>query len=191
MTDRSSTAPPSRPAPRFRAIRSVALILCAAAMMHGSGCASDPAAGYSTRSLHSESLRTIAVPIFRNDTFDRGVEFALTEAVIKEIESRTRYKVTTQTRADSILSGRVSRVERRQLSRSRLTGLGEEVAYLVTIDFEWRDLHRDVPLIVRSEFTGQGMFHPSRPIGESEETGRFGAVQILARDIVNEMQSNW
>ena len=174
------------------AIRMLRPLACVIALIGPlSGCAGDSATGYTSGSIHPESLRTVAVPIFGNDTFDRGVEFALTEALIKEIESRTPYKVTSQTRADSIIRGTVRRVERRQLSRSRQTGLGEELAYLVTIDFEWRDLVRDVPLVTRSEFIGQGIFFPSRPISENEDTGRFGAVQVLARDIVNEMQSGW
>jgi hypothetical protein len=155
------------------------------------GCASDPREGYSTASIYSTAIRTVAVPIFENETFARGVEFDLTDALIKEIEARTPYKVTTQPRADTILTGRIKSVELNQLSKSRLTGLGEEVVMSVTIDFEWKDWRTDAPLVARTSFSGHGLAVPSAPTGERLELGRMAAVQQLARDIVDEMRAAW
>jgi hypothetical protein len=154
-------------------------------------CAADPRQGYSTESVYSTAIRTVAVPIFENETFSRGVEFELTDAIIKEIEARTPYKVTTQPRADTILTGRITRVELDQLSKSRLTGLGEEVVLSVTIDFEWKDWRTDAPLVARRAFSGHGLAVPSAPTGERLELGRMAAVQQLARDIVDEMRAAW
>ena len=155
------------------------------------GCASDPSAGYSTASVFPSDIRTVAVPILENDTFIRGVEFELTDALIKEIEARTPYKVTAQPQADTIFLGRVKKVELDQLSKSRLTGLGEEVIVSVTIDFEWKDWRSDAPLVARKSFSGHGLAVPSAPTGERMELGRMAAVQQLARDIVDEMRAAW
>ena len=81
----------------------------------------------------------MSVRVFENDTFDRGVEFELADALVKEIEARTPYRVTSSRGADTILTGRIRAVERNQLSKSRLTGLSEEVTLSVTIDLNWRD----------------------------------------------------
>ena len=155
------------------------------------GCASDPSEGYSTASVFPSDIRTVAVPILENDTFIRGVEFELTDALIKEIEARTPYKVTAQPQADTIFLGRVKKVELDQLSKSRLTGLGEEVIVSVTIDFEWKDWRSDAPLVARKSFSGHGLAVPSAPTGERVELGRMAAVQQLARDIVDEMRAAW
>jgi len=155
------------------------------------GCASDPSEGYSTASVFPSDIRTVAVPILENDTFIRGVEFELTDALIKEIEARTPYKVTAQPQADTIFLGRVKKVELDQLSKSRLTGLGEEVIVSVTIDFEWKDWRSDAPLVARKSFSGHGLAVPSAPTGERMELGRMAAVQQLARDIVDEMRAAW
>ena len=155
------------------------------------GCATDPTQGYAAMSVFPENVRTVSVPIFANDTFVRDVEFDLTDALIKEIEARTPYKVTPEARADTALIGTIRRVEMDQLSRSPLTGLSEEVIFSVTIDFEWRDLRTGQPIIGREDFAGYGLFVPSQPTGETIEIGRFAAVQQLARDIVNELQAPW
>jgi len=156
-----------------------------------SGCSSDPTQGYSFASTYSDDVATIAVPIFENVTYERGVEFDLTDALIKEIEARTPYKVTSSDRADTVLIGKVRRVELEQISKSPLTGLSEEVVITVTIDFEWQDLLSGKPLLRREGFAGHGLFVPSTPTGERIELGRLAAVEQLAQDIVSEMRGAW
>ena len=155
------------------------------------GCTSDPYSGYSAMSVFPEGISSVSVPIFKNETFVRDVEFELTDALIKEIEARSPYKVMTEARADTVLIGEIRKIELDQLSKSPLTGLSEEVIVSLTIDFEWKDLRTGRPIIVRKNFTGYGLFVPSRPTGESIQLGRFAAIQHLARDLVNELQAQW
>ena len=64
--------------------------------------------GYTTRPLYDLGIRTVRVPIFKNFTFRRGLEFQLTEAVIREIESKTPYKVVQEADcADTELIGTI------------------------------------------------------------------------------------
>ena len=172
-------------------MRPLALLAVLAALATLVGCASDPTKGYSTESSFPDDVRSVAIPIFENHTLFRDVEFDLTDALIKEIEARTPYKVLSSAKADTVLLGRIVRVEMNQLSRSRVTRLSEEVLLTVTIDFEWKDLRTDAPLLERTGFSGHGLFVPSTPTGEPIELGQFSAVQGLARDIVAEMRSNW
>lgn len=155
------------------------------------GCAADPSEGYSTATPFSEDIRTVAVPIFENSSFIRGVEFELTDALIKEIEAQTPYKVTSQAHADTIIEGKILSVELDQLSKSRFTGLGEEVIVALTIDFQWRDMRSDKPLVERKSFSGHGLFVPSTPTAERVELGRIAAVQQLARDVVAQLMAQW
>ncbi len=169
----------------------VCLVVAALWTIGGVSCASDPTQGYSTQSLFQRDVATIAVPIFENDTFHRDVEFQLTDALIKEIERRTPYKVAPTIRADTILIGHIRRVELDPISKSRLTGLTEELIVRVSVDFRWTDLRTDTRLVERRSFEGTSLFVPSNPSGESLEIGQFAVVQQLARDIVDEMQAQW
>ena len=155
------------------------------------GCATDPTQGYSAASVYREGISTVAVPIFENETFVRDVEFELTDALIKQIEGYTPYKVTSPARADTLLLGQIRSIRKDRLSKSTLTGLSEEVIVSVTIDFQWRDQRTDEPLVERWSFSGHGLFVPSRPTGEPVELGQFAVVQQLARDIVDEMRTEW
>jgi hypothetical protein len=164
---------------------------CAAALWSVAGCSSDPTKGYSTASIFPAGISTVAVPIFTSTSYTRNVEFQLTDALVKEIEARTPYKVVPADRADTVLLGQIKQVELDQLSKSRLTGLSEEVIVSVTIDFQWKDQRNGKPLLARKGFTGNALFTPSRPSFEPIELGQFSVVQQLARDIVGEMQAEW
>jgi hypothetical protein len=155
------------------------------------GCAADPTQGYAFASPFPEGMQTVAVNIFENETFERGVEFELADALVKEIEARTPYKVTSAKRADTILTGRIRNVERDQLSKSRVTGLSEEVTLSVTIDLDWRDRRTGESLLELRSFTANSLFVPSQPTSEPIELAEFGVAQRLARDIVSEMQADW
>src|SRR5437016_261337 len=64
--------------------------------------------GYTTRPMYDTGIRTVRVPIFRNMTLVQGLEFELTEAVIREIEAKTPYKVKQEAGyADTELIGTI------------------------------------------------------------------------------------
>jgi hypothetical protein len=64
--------------------------------------------GYTTEPTYDPSIRTVYVPIAKNDTFRRGVEFYLTEAVIREINSKSPIRtVSCREAADTELNMKV------------------------------------------------------------------------------------
>lgn len=82
------------------------LILCAACL---AGCSSESMNdynifGYKLGSRARPDIKTVRVPIFRNTTYFRDVEYDLTQAVIKRIEGTTPYKVVNE-KADAQLLG--------------------------------------------------------------------------------------
>lgn len=159
-------------------------------------CAQDPTTGYSiTTSTYDTNIKTVAVPIFDNDTYIREISFWITDAVIKEIESQTPYKVASEATADSILEGTIDDVELVTLSKSRETGLNQEVLVVVRIDFSWRDQRTGEPMMQRTGFTADAVFTPSgttnQQPGEPLELGEFAVVQQIAEDIVDEMRNDW
>jgi hypothetical protein len=64
--------------------------------------------GYTTRPNYDCSIRTVRVGIFKNETYRQGLEFKLHQAVIREIEAKTPWKVVPAWRnADAELSGKI------------------------------------------------------------------------------------
>ncbi|MDG2382050.1 MAG: LptE family protein [Pirellulaceae bacterium] len=84
-----------------RRVYSLLLIL---AWLGGAGCAGYRV-GYKT--LYRPDVATVHVPIFESDTFRRDMGERLTEAVVKQINVKTPYRVVTADRADSVLKGRI------------------------------------------------------------------------------------
>ena len=162
----------------------IAVALMITGVSH-SGC------GYHAGGLYDESISTVAVPIFENRTFERGVEFDITEALAKEIESTTPYKVTGESSSDTVLTGTITRVERRALSRQIGTGLPQEVQVVVVASFEWKNLRTGQIVRKRGRIEGTAEYVPTQPVGEPFETARRGAIQGLAREIVSTMRQDW
>ena len=154
-------------------------------------CASDPTVGYTSSSLYPTHFRSVAVPIFDNSTMTRNIEFMLTDALIKEIQSRTPYRILGEQYADTLLTGTIKNVDLQMLSQSRNTGLVNEMLVKVVLDFEWLNLMQGGRITGRKNFASSAVFIPSRPSSEPFEVGEFAVVQQLASDIVDQMQASW
>lgn len=147
--------------------------------------------GYSSTELFPTEYRTVSVPNFENRSQTRSVEFNLREALIKEIEQRTPYKVVSGTGpADTQLTGTVTRVQRSLGSRGASTGLPQEAEVSVTADFEWRDLRTGETVRGYNGLSAAGQFVPDRRVGEFGEDGTRMAVQRLAQEIVSRMRAD-
>lgn len=133
----------------------------------------------------------MAVNLFKNETLDRPLNGELTEAIIKEVQAVTPYSISSDARADTLLRGTVRKRQLRELSKSRGTGLSEEVLYEVTIDWEWVDQRTGKVIVARNGFKASALFVPSRPSAEPTEIGRIAVVQNLATDVVANLQGNW
>jgi hypothetical protein len=174
--------------PRQARLRAPALALVANVL---AGCAADPRAGYSTTATFDGAVHTIAAPVFDNATFHHGYEMQLTEALHKELVRSTPWTVTRDDRADTTLSGTITDVRLRKLATDRVSGLVQELAVDVAVDFKWVDNRTGRTLLARRNFRASGGFAPTNTIGERIETGEHAALEALARDIVEELRADW
>jgi hypothetical protein len=162
------------------------LALLAGALM--AGCA---AGSYSFTSSYPTDISTVAVEIFRNDTFEAGLEAELAEALTKEVQRVTPWAVTSDERAQARLAGEIRRVELRPLTQRRGTGLTQEIAYRITVDFRFEEARSGTARVVRRNFTGQETFVPARGAQERIGAGRSHAVHRLAQEIVAELRQDF
>lgn len=174
--------------------RVVGALACAAAFIAASGipaCASDPRQGYAFEADYPKDVQTVRVPVFDNHTFAHGIEAQLTEAIAKELLQSTPYKVTTSADADTVLTGVITDVEMRPLSRDSTTGYVQELAVRITVDFDWRDTRSGKLLVSRRAFSGVDTFVPTARSRETIEFGQTATVQRLADDVVRTLRSGW
>ena len=176
---------PLRPAVWPALIASIAMTVLAP------GCASDPTRGYSFASTYPQNIQTVHIPIFQNDTFSRGVEVELADAIAKEIGRSTPWRIVSEEGADAVLTGAITEARLRTLTTNRVTGLSQEVAVILTVDFDLRDARSGKSITARRNFSAAETFVPARPAGERLEVGEQATVQELAQAIVAQLRSNW
>lgn len=96
--------------------------------------------GYTTRPNYNCEIRTVRVPIFKNETFYRGLEFTLTEAVIREIELKTPYKIVTAgCPADTELTGKITTLNKAMIIPDQLNLIRQSEVTL-SVEVTWTDL---------------------------------------------------
>jgi hypothetical protein len=185
---------------RWRARRLVAFTLIApfAALLAGCGYTqsnysggptADGAGGPTARSLYRGDVRTVAVPIFTNRSFERNLEFELSKAVVNYLESSTPYKVVPKERADTILEGEITFVDIDTVSNSAFTATPQEQLMTVRVNFTWKDLRTGRILAQRKRFDQSGTYYPT--LGEGRFVGAQQNVERLAVAIVQELQADW
>lgn len=165
-------------------LRVIALLCVALAGCEGSK-------GWNTGAKMPTKYRSIAVPVFTNTTYDRQIGYHLTEALQKRLQQASPYSIMGEGSADTVLRGKVTKVDIKQISQSLGTGLSEEVGYTVTMDWEWVDMRTGKAIVARNGFASSGVVVASRPQAEPLDLARYGAVQRLADDIVANMQADW
>src|SRR5438874_3848425 len=137
------TQPTLRGADEDRSMKMVfsAAVVCALLLLPA--CGEDrnfTILGYSTRPNYDTSIRTVRVPIFKNLTQRRGLEFDLTRAIVREIELKTPYKVVAANcDADTELTGTIISYNKNILNRNQLNEVREAETTLA-VEVVWRDL---------------------------------------------------
>jgi hypothetical protein len=181
-----------------RLVQTIMLLVGAALATSAAGCGYTQGndgrkhatvAGYQWRSLYRDDVKTVAVPIFQNRSFRRGVEFQLSKAIAGHLEATTPYKVAPRERADTILEGEISDIAIRTVSEDSRVAVPQEQLYIVRVNFTWKDLRTGKILAQRRRFEQSSTFYPT--LGEGQFVGAQANVERLALAIVQELQADW
>jgi hypothetical protein len=164
-------------------------LICAGCGYTHTGQATPGMSGYQWQSLYREDVKSVAVPIFTNRTFRRGVEFQLTQAIVAQLEAKSPYKVVPRERADTILEGDIIDIKVQNLSSDSNLAIPQEQLYVLTVNFTWKDLRTGRILVERKNFQQTETFYPT--LGEGEFVGSQQNAEKLAIGIVQELQASW
>jgi hypothetical protein len=171
--------------------------------------------GYTSRPNYDLSIHTVHVPIFKNVTYRRGLEFDLTRALVREIEARTPYKVVSDPAcADTELTGTITNFTKMVLNVTPFNEI-REAQTVLTVQVAWRDLRpghygevlsqpKPPPTAVVPPPPPKGTPLPLPPptivqseagfvpeLGQSLATAKQRNVDKVARQIVFMMEKPW
>jgi hypothetical protein len=167
-----------------------AIVLSAGAL---TGCASYQ---FGASALFPTGIRTVHVPVVRNDTFRHELGVQLTEALVNEIERRTPYKVVSNPNADTVLQCRLIQERKVVLSEASTDDpRALDAAITVTASWKARDGRNLMQNSLASQDSDQIGFSQSMRFvpeaGQSIDTAHQQAIEQLARRIVSQMENRW
>ncbi|MEO8272325.1 MAG: LPS assembly lipoprotein LptE [Aureliella sp.] len=169
------------------------LVLSVGLLFAVAGCA-----GYQfgSASLYNPNIRTIYIPIVRNETFRPDLGVQLTEALQREVELQTPFKVVANPSADSTLTCRVTAQTKRVIVEAN-TDEARAIENMISVELSWTD--RQGNLLMENRYVPQGElafffiqgsdYVPEA--GQSVATSQLRAVEQLAQQIVNQMEVRW
>ena len=153
-----------------------------------SGCAET--SGYSNESLFPQNVSSVCLKMFDNQSFRRGAEYELSDALAKRIEVETPYKlVSSLDRADTVMSGRIVSIKESALSTQREIGrvLEKEVELRAVVN--WKNLKTGELLIDNQSISASASY--SRYQMQDFKYASTLAANNLARKIVELMEEKW
>lgn len=155
------------------------------------GCSSDPRQGYANVSPHRQGVASVSIPVFGNVTHYHGTETLLTQALMRRVQRETPWALASGAAADTTITGSIVEVSLEKLGSDRTTGLANEMAVDIAVDFRWVDNRNGHSLVSRRNFRGSATFVPATGVREPIETGLQGAVESLAEAIIAELRTDW
>jgi hypothetical protein len=146
--------------------------------------------GYTNQSLYTDEVKSIYVEMFDNATFQRDLEYDLTDAIAKRIDAETPYRIVTdKSRADTVLSGKITGISSEALTLERLSGRALESQAEVVAQFSWKNLKTGQYLIQNSTASATAGYSDFQQ--QDFKYGSKIAANKLAERIVEQMQKEW
>jgi hypothetical protein len=163
------------------------LLVCATALLTVS------CAGYQLgvdRPAVMEGVRTLAVPVFRNDSSIPRSSVIITNRVIRQLQIDGSYRIVDGSQADAILRGTIRTVRRFQLRSEKanpLRTLEQEVRLVIDYSVETRS----GAVLTTGTVEGATSTYLDVNFQRSEYQALDDAAARLAEDLVSRLAEGW
>lgn len=93
---------------------------------------------YSFRGQTADAIKSIAIPVFVNETAEFGIAERITDELIRGFQRDGTLRITTSEQADAVLTGRITRIEDLPYT-ARADQTVEEYRFSMTCEIEFTD----------------------------------------------------
>ena len=146
--------------------------------------------GYSNESLFNEQVGSVYLEMFDNQSFRRGVEYELSDAIGKRIEAESPYKlVSNRNTADTLLTGQIVSVDESAYSMERETGRALEKQVHLEAVVNWKNLKTGAIILDNVKVSASASY--SEWQNQGFDYGSSLAANNLAERIVELMEKRW
>jgi outer membrane lipopolysaccharide assembly protein LptE/RlpB len=160
-------------------VRIRALLLTVAVL--GGGC------GYTVRGTLPSHIKTVAVPVFRNNTSEPAIEGFITRAVVEAFSTNGRLKVVGSDKADAVLDGEITGYNVYSIAFDQNSNV-RQYRLAVTLNLKMRDVRQNSVLFQQSGVQEQADFRVQNVVSQTisrEETALRAAAVDIGRSIVS------
>lgn len=139
-----------------------------------------------------EGVRTIYVPVVKNETHEPGLQVMTTNAVLRALHQDGTYVSSRVAQADATLEVKVVLFERRPVRSSR-DNVGTTDQYRVVLTTKSTLINHRTGTRVFTDLTttGENDFFVQDDIQEAERQAIPRAAEELARKLVNQITEGW
>lgn len=135
-------------------------------------------------------IKTVAVPLFGNQTAEYGIKEKLTDEIIDRLVADGRIKVASKEDADSLIRGVVVDYKRQAYTFDKSENVQEYIVRIY-VDVSYEDVKKRKVIWREERMEGWGTYDVDIEAAEGEELGRERAIAKLVEDIVNKTVAGW
>ena len=137
------------------------------------------------------SVRTLAVPTFKNDTYEPRVEVLLADTLIKQLQQDGTYTIVSDESADAILYCTLKKIERRSLRSVQNNVLAtSEFGLYLNVVYQVVDRVTGIVLMEGSA-RGTTSFFASEDLQTTERQAIPVAAQDMAVQLAARISEGW
>jgi len=167
-------------------MKNIALLLASALLL--SGC------GYKLgeiRPTPMRSVRTLAVPTFKNKTYEVRIEVLLADTLVKALQRDGTYQIVYDDRADAILDCTVIKIERRAIRAVQDNVLAtSEFGLTIEASYEVTDRVTGA-ILLKGVARGRTSFFSGNDLQTIERQAISNAAADLANEITVAVTEGW
>jgi hypothetical protein len=142
---------------------------------------------YSFSGSGMSGIKTIAVPLFDDQSGEYGMREVLTEKIAQRFVQDNTLKVVNEKNADSILRGAIIKYTREAYTYDEQENVEEYITRIwVNVSFE--ESKNKKSIWKEDNLLGWGVYSAQ---DETEDMGKERAIEKLAEDIVNKTVKGW
>ena len=137
-----------------------------------------------------EGVRSVAVPVFHNETQLPRSSVLITNRVVRQFQVDGAYRVTDSSAADVIVRGTIRPLKRTQLRADRfntLRTIEQEVRLVLDYSIE----ARNGAVLTAGTVDGSSSFLPDANWQRSESQGIDEAAARMAEQLVSQLSEGW
>ena len=132
-------------------------------------------------------IKSVAIPIFENETAEFGIKEKVTDALLENFVSENILKISNKENADSIIRGTIVRLTDVPFTFDE-NEIVQEYRVTIYLDLVWHDQVKNSDLF-DGKINGWGVYPANSP--EERNEGIEKAIERLITEITNKTLSGW